>query len=109
MTREMKMHSYANRINGFWLALMLSVASLAVVADSEIDPNWKKHRVSVSFIDIEKRLFVASDREFFVPFNTPIYDSQDRPIALVNLKLGDSIWLYVERSNSKAIKRIIVR
>ena len=91
------------------LALGLLMFTSTVSAEQGIDTSWKKYKVSISFIDTEGRLFVASDREFFVPFNTPIYDSQDRPIALVNLKLGDSIWLYVERSNSKAIKRIIVR
>ena len=103
------MHIYSARFNWFWLSLMLSLLSLAAVADSEIDPRWKKYSVNISFIDIEKRLFVASDREFFVPFNTPIYDAQNRPIALANLKLGDRIWLYAEHSNSKAIKRIAVR
>ena len=103
------MHIYSARFNWFWLTLMLSLLSLAAVADSEIDPRWQKYSVNISFIDIEKRLFVASDREFFVPFNTPIYDAQNRPIALANLKLGDRIWLYAEHSNSKAIKRIAVR
>lgn len=103
------MYSYAVRFSYFWLALMLSLVSLSAAADSEIDPTWKKYRVSISFIDIEKRLFVASDREFFVPFNTPIYNPQDRPIALANVKLGDRIWLYVDRGNSKAIKWIALR
>jgi len=100
------MHSYLSRFNSLWLALMLSLISLEAVADSGIDPRWQKHRVSISYIDIEKRLFVASDRELFVPFNTPIYNPQGNPIALVNLKIGDSIWLYVDRENSKAIKWI---
>ena len=100
------MHSYLARFNSLWLALMLSLISLEAVADSKIDPSWQKHRLSISYIDPEKRLFVVSDREFFVPFNTPIYNSEGSPIALVNLKLGDSIWLYVERGNSKAVKWI---
>jgi len=83
--------------------------SFAAVADSEIDPSWRKHHVSISFIDTEKRLFVASDREFFVPFDTPIYSAQRQAIAMTNLKRGDSIWLYVDRDNSKAIKWIAVK
>lgn len=102
------MHIYSARFNWFWLSLMLSLLSLAAVADSEIDPRWKKYSVNISFIDIEKRLFVASDREFFVPFNTPIYNPQGSPITLLNLKLGDRIWLYVDPDNSKAIKLIAV-
>jgi len=103
------MHSYRNRFTCFGLALMLSLVSLTAVADSAIDPNWQQYRVSISYMDSEKRLFVASDREFFVPFNTPIYDSQDRPIALANIKLGDRIWLYAQRGNSKTIKWIVLR
>ncbi len=100
------MHSYLVRFNSLWLALMLSLISLEAVANSDIDPSWKKHRVSISYIDPEERLFVASDREFFVPFNTPIYNSQGSPISLLNLKLGDRIWLYVDPDNSKVIKLI---
>ena len=103
------MHSYRNRFTCFGLALMLSLVSLAAVADSAIDPNWQQYRVSISYMDSEKRLFVASDREFFVPFDTPIYSAQRQAIAMTNLKRGDSIWLYVDRDNSKAIKWIVLR
>lgn len=103
------MHHYLTRFKGLWLALIFSLVPLAAVADSEIDPSWHKYRVSINYIDIEKRLFVASDREFFVPFNTPLYDPQDRPIAFASLKIGDRIWLYVARDNSKAIKWIAVK
>lgn len=104
------MHRYLARFNSLWLALtlMLSLISLEAVANLEIDPEWKKHRVSISYIDPEERLFVASDREFFVPFNTPIINPQGAPIALLNIKLGDSILLYVDRDNSKSIKLIVV-
>jgi hypothetical protein len=103
------MDSYLTRINHLWLALILSLASMTAVADLEIDPNWRKYSVNIDYIDIKERLFVASDREFFVPFNTPIYDAQNRPIALANLKLGNRIWLYVEPGSSKAIKWIALR
>ena len=46
-------------------ALLVSTATVS--AEQQIDPSWKKHRVIISFIDSEERLFVASDREFFVP------------------------------------------
>jgi hypothetical protein len=100
------MHSYLVRFNSLWLTLILSMISLETVAEPEADPSWQKYRVGISYIDPEKRVFVASDREFFVPFNTPIDNAQGSPISLINLKLGDSIWLYVDRSNSKLIKRI---
>ena len=103
------MHSYLARFNSLYLALLLSLISLAAAANSEIDPSWKKHHVSISYIDSEKRLFVASDREFYVPFNTPIYNPKGDSIALISLKRGDSIWLYVDRDNSKAIKLIAMK
>lgn len=65
-------------------------------AEPEIDPSWDRYRVSLDFIDKEKRLIVASDREFLVPFNTPIYNSKQRAIAIDNLQQGHRVWLYVD-------------
>ena len=87
-------------------ALLLSTA--AVSAEQQIDPSWKKYKVVISFIDSEERLFVASDREFFVPFNTHIYNRSQQPIALSNLKAGNKVWLYLgdSKKGRPEIKRI---
>ena len=86
----------------------LLVSTVTVTAEQQIDPSWKKHKVIISFIDSEERLFVASDREFFVPFNTHIYNRSHQPIALSNLKVGNKIWLYLGNSKKgrSEIKRI---
>ena len=83
-------------------------STVVISADQQIDPGWKKHKVIISFIDSEERLFVASDREFFVPFNTHIYNRSHQPIALSNLKVGNKIWLYLGNSKKgrSEIKRI---
>ena len=64
--------------------------------------------VIISFIDSQERIFVASDREFFVPFNTHIYNRSHQPIALSTLKVGNKIWLYLGNSKKgrSEIKRI---
>jgi hypothetical protein len=87
-------------------ALLLSTATVS--AEQQIDPSWKKYKVVISFIDSEERLFVASDREFFVPFNTHIYNRGNQPIALSNLKVGNKIWLYLGNSKKgkSEVKRI---
>lgn len=89
-------------------SLVLISATVALSGEPEIDPSWKKHKVIISFIDPEKRLFVASDREFFVPFNTAIYNHNSQPIALLNLQVGHKIWLYLDSKNSAQhkVKRI---
>jgi hypothetical protein len=86
----------------------LLVSTAAVSAEQQIDPGWKKHKVIISFIDSQERLFVASDREFFVPFNTHIYNRSHQPIALSTLKVGNKIWLYLGNSKKgrSEIKRI---
>ena len=95
----------------FWISALVSsllVSTSAVSAEQQIDPSWKKHKVVISFIDSEERVFVASDREFFVPFNTHIYNRNNQPIALSNLEVGNKIWLYLGRQNNRRseIKRI---
>jgi hypothetical protein len=91
----------------FCISALLGSA-VAISADQQIDPGWKKHKVIISFIDSEERLFVASDREFFVPFNTHIYNRNNQPIALSNLQIGNRIWLYLGNSTKgrSEIKRI---
>ena len=90
------------------LALGLLMFTSTVSAEQGIDTSWKKYKVSISFIDTEGRLFVASDREFFVPFNTAIYNRNNQPVALSTLKVGNKIWLYLGDKNSARpeIKRI---
>lgn len=95
----------------FWISALTSamlVSTSAVSAEQQIDPNWKKYQVVISFIDAEERVFVASDREFFVPFNTHIYSRNSQPIALSNLAVGNRIWLYLDNSRKgrTEIKRI---
>jgi hypothetical protein len=101
------------KISALFASAVLCISALlgftaTVSAEQQIDPSWKKHKVIVSFIDSEERLFVASDREFFVPFNTHIYNRSHQPIALSNLKVGNSIWLYLGNSKKgrSEIKRI---
>ncbi len=80
-----------------WISTML-VSTSAVSAEQVVDPKWKKYQVVISFIDIKERVFVASDREFFVPFNTHIYNRNNQPTALSNLKVGNKIRLYLNSS-----------
>lgn len=88
----------------FSLAICLLV-STAIAADQKIDPTWKTVKTTVDFVDLEGRLIVVGDREFEVPFNTPIYAVGDKPIALSNVRVGNPIWLYLDSSRAK-IKRI---
>lgn len=101
------------KISALFASAVLCISALlgttvASSAEQQIDPSWKKHKVIVSFIDSEERLFVASDREFFVPFNTHIYNRSHQPIALSNLKVGNTIRLYLGNSKKgrSEIKRI---
>ena len=90
-------------ISGFIVLL----ASISAKAEIPIHPDWQKHRVTISYVDPGKRLFVASDREFSVPFNTPVHNAKNKPIPLSALKVGDTIRLYFDKEiNSKAIKLI---
>jgi len=91
----------------FWVSALL-VSTSAVSAEQQIGPAWKKYQVAISFIDTEERVFVASDREFFVPFNTHIYNRNNQPIALSNLEVGNKIWLYLSMQDNRRseIKRI---
>ena len=92
------------------VTLMLGLAiclltSLAMAADQKIDPTWKTLKTTIDFVDPKGRLIVVGDREFKVPFNTPIYDVGDKPIALSNLRVGNPIWVYLDSSRAN-IKRI---
>ena len=90
-----------------WIAAMLT-SKPVLSEEQQIDPGWKKHLVTISYIDTEERVFVASDREFFVPFNTGIFNQNQQPVALSNLKVGNKIALYLNiKANGKTeIKRI---
>ena len=90
-----------------WISALLVTTSV-VSAEQQKDPNWNKYRVVINYIDQEERVFVASDREFFVPFNTHIYSRNNQPIALSNLEVGNKIWLYLDnsRKDRAEIKRI---
>jgi len=90
-----------------WIAAML-VSKPGLSAEQQIDPGWKKYLVTINYIDTEERVFVASDREFFVPFNTGIFNQNQQPIALSNLKVGNKINLYLElnTNGNTEIKRI---
>jgi hypothetical protein len=85
--------------------LVSTLAMPAVYAEQEIDPNWKSVKTSIDFIDVKQRLIVVADREFEVPFNTYIVNSNNRAIALSTLQVGNRIWLYMDDSGSQ-IKRI---
>lgn len=90
-----------------WIAVML-VSNPVLSLEQQVDPSWKRYLVTISFIDTEERVFVASDREFFVPFNTLIFNQNSQPIALSNLQVGNKIALYLNiNANGKSeIKRI---
>ena len=76
------------------LAMAASVQIIA--AEPDIKPDWKKYKVGLDFVDPENRIIVAGDREFSVPFNTPIYNSDQRAIAVANLRAGTKVWLYLD-------------
>ena len=77
-------------------ALLLGLHTHA--AEPEIDPDWHRYKVALSFIDPIARLVVAGDREFVVPYNTPISNSTGQAIAIANLHQGDRVWLYLDNS-----------
>lgn len=85
-------------------AMAVTIATAAsvqiIAAEPDIKPNWKKYKVSLDFVDSEKRIIVAGDREFLVPFNTPIYGSDQRAIAVANLRMGTKVWLYLDNRSS---------
>jgi hypothetical protein len=87
----------------FWISALL-VSISAVSAEQQIDPSWKKYQVIISFIDSKERVFVASDREFFVPFNTHIYNRNNQPVALSTIQVGNKIWLYLARQDNRKPK-----
>jgi uncharacterized protein YchJ len=81
------------------------VVTPAVAAEQELDPSWKKAKTTIDSVDLKHRSIVVADREFDVPFNTYIYGPDQAAIALSNLKSGNKIWLYLDKSRSQ-IKRI---
>ncbi len=93
----MKSSGVARILGGLVLAAIM--ASLQVhSAEPQIDPDWHRYRVSLDFVDSDKRLIVAADREFVVPFNTPIYNTRRQAIAIANLQQGHKVWLYVDNT-----------
>ena len=83
-------------------SLLLVIASLlslhSSAAEPEIDPDWQRYTLVLSFVDPLARLVVAGDREFTLPYNTPISNSNGQAIAIANLKSGDRVWLYLDNS-----------
>ncbi len=98
------------------VALILLLALLAIngnAAQPEIDPDWQRYKVALSFVDPKARLVVAGDRELSVPYNSPIFNSAGQAIAIANLHPGDRVWLYLDNSvihkgpaQAKRIERI---
>lgn len=91
------------------LAITFAVlVTLSAAADMEIDPNWHRFSTQIDFIDSPARLMVAGDRQFTVPFNTPIYSHTGKSTAISNLREDDKIWLYLKKSgeNGFQVKRI---
>ena len=60
----------------FWIFTLLG--SMSAADEQKIDPSWKKYLVTISYIDTKERVFVASDREFFVPFNIAIFNQNQQ-------------------------------
>jgi hypothetical protein len=102
--RNIKMKAIKN-ITLLFSFLVSTLAMPAVYAEQEIDTNWKSVKTSIDFIDVKQRLIVVADREFEVPFNTYIVNSNNKAIALSKLQVGNRIWLYMDASGSQ-IKRI---
>ena len=92
-----------------FLAFGLSMITSAVSAEQEIDPSWQQVKTEVDFISQKNRLIVIGDREFSVPFNTYILNTNNQPVALDRLSKGNIVLVYLNRpkSGSRAeIKRI---
>lgn len=78
----------------------LAVIALGAVAanavEPQIDPDWQRFQVGISYVDPDSRTIVANDREFELPFNTGIVNSRGQAIAVANLRAGDQVWLYLD-------------
>jgi len=85
-------------IASLWLVIASLLSMHTSAAEPEIDPDWQSYKVTLSFVDPAARLVVAGDREFSLPFNTPITNSKGQAIAIANLQSGDRVWLYLDNS-----------
>lgn len=104
----MKIISIVGRV--VCLVLGLLVAMPSVAAEQKIDPKWEKFKTTIDFVSAKQRLLVVGDREFAVPFNTYILNSNHQPVAMSDLHSGQSILVYLYRAedgNRPEIKRIV--
>ena len=104
----MKIISIVGRV--VCLVLGLSVAMSSVAAEQEIDPKWEKFKTTIDFVSAKQRLLVVGDREFAVPFNTHILNSNNQPVAMSDLHLDETVLVYLYRAENGSrpeIKRIV--